>query len=412
MHFALPFALGLLVVGQPDSKAGQVTTGALFKYRVQEIDRSLKVGYAVIAADVNGDGKPDIVVVDTDRVVWYENPTWQRRTIVEKQTKPDNVCIAAADIDGDGKVDFALGAGWKPFDTKAPGTLQWLRRGKSLDEPWEVHPIPCDEPTIHRIRFADLDGSGKPQLVVAPIMGREATRQANWADGRPVRLLAYVIPADPVAGPWKADPFDQTLHVVHNIWPVGAPGHKQVSLLAASYEGVTMFVRNPSGRWDNFRPGEGYQEAPLGARGASEAKDGTLKSNRFIGTIEPFHGGRVVVYTPTADPSARWNRNVIDSRLRWGHAVWCADLDGDGTDELIVGVRDDPSRGDEFGDPRGVRVYRARDPGGKSWDRQLVDQGGVAVEDLTVADLDGDGRPDIIAVGRQTGNVRIYWNVK
>jgi hypothetical protein len=107
-----------------------------------------------------------------------------------------------------------------------------------------------------------------------------------------------------------------------------------------------------------------------------------------------------------------WNRIVVDSRLRWGHAVWAADLDGDGVEELIVGVRHDASRGDDFTDPRGVRVYRSRDAAGKTWERLPVDAGGVAVEDLTVADLDGDGRPDIIAVGRQTGNVRIYWNQK
>jgi hypothetical protein len=386
------------------------------QFRTQEIDRSLKVGYAVITADVNGDGKPDIVVVDTDRVVWYENPgaaagEWKRRTIVEKQTKADNVCIAAADIDGDGKVDFVIGAGWGRFDTKVPGTLQWVRRGKSLDEPWELRPIPCDEPTIHRIRFVDVDGSGKPQLVVAPLLGRDATRATLWSDGRPVRLLAYPIPADPVNEPWKGDVIDESLHVVHNFWPVPATGRKGMNLLTASSEGVALLARDANGAWSKRRLGEGYQESPLRERGCSEVKQGQLKSNPFVGTIEPFHGNRVVVYTPPAG-AGLWARNVVDSRLRWGHAVWCADLDGDGADELIVGVRDDPSRGDEFGDPRGVRVYRSRDPAGKQWERLMVDPGGVAVEDLTVADLDGDGRPDIIAVGRQTGNLRVYWNQK
>ena len=107
-----------------------------------------------------------------------------------------------------------------------------------------------------------------------------------------------------------------------------------------------------------------------------------------------------------------WDRHVIDEQLRWGHAVWFADLDGDGSDELIIGVRDDPNpkAGDKFKERRGVRVYKCTDGKGAKWDRMMLDDGGVAVEDLCAADLDGDGKIDIIAVGRQTGNCKIYWN--
>src|SRR5690348_13957894 len=149
------------------------------RFRVQEIETGLKVGYAVLLVDLNGDGKKDIVVVDTQRVVWYENPTWKRRTVIEGQTKPDNVCIAAYDIDGDGQIDLALGADWKPFNTIEGGTLQWLKRGKTLDEPWTLYPIDT-EPTVHRIRFADIDGDGKAELVVGPLMGRNSTARNNW----------------------------------------------------------------------------------------------------------------------------------------------------------------------------------------------------------------------------------------
>ena len=103
-----------------------------------------------------------------------------------------------------------------------------------------------------------------------------------------------------------------------------------------------------------------------------------------------------------------WDRHVIDDQLKWGHAVWCADLDGDGGDELIIGVQHDLE--DKPGKRRGVRLYKATDGTGTKWVRHVLDDGGVAVEDLALADLSGSGRLDIVAVGLQSGKVRIWWN--
>jgi len=396
---------------QPDSpKSGTFT----WRFRVQEIDTSIKVGYAVVIADVNGDGKPDIVVVDTSEVVWYENPSWQKRIIIKNQTKEDNVCIAAADIDGDGRIDFAIGAGWLPgFRTKENGTIQWVKRGQSLDEPWTVIPI-GEEPMVHRMCFADLAGDGKLHLIVAPLMGRASSKPGNWSDGHPVRILDYPIPADPVKGPWKANVLSETLQVVHGIAPVPALKRKGFDLLAASYDGVSRLspLGSIADKWSVKRIGTGNQDSPTGSRGSSEVTLGKLRSGaQFIATIEPWHGNQFVVYTPPDSPDKMWDRELKDSRLHWGHAVVCADLDGDGNDEVVVGVRDDPRPTDSFPDRRGVRVYRYSEDN-RRWDRQLIDTGAVAVEALAVSDLNGDGRPDIIAVGRQTGNLRIYWNEK
>ena len=384
-------------------------TVAFPHFRVQEIETGLTVGYCVLLVDINGDGKKDIVVADSQRIVWYENPTWKRRTILEGQSKPDNVSIAAYDIDGDGQLDLALAAEWKPFNTKEGGTLQWLRRGKTLDEPWTLYPI-GEEPTIHRIRFVDLDGDGKSELVVAPLMGRESTAKNNWMDGRPVRILAYKIPGDPVHDRWTPRVVDESLHVVHNFWPVEAKRARGADLLTASYEGVNLLSHDVSGKWTRRRLGAGNQANPKSNRGSSEVKEGMLKGgHKFIATIEPWHGNQVVVYTPPSDPGeGLWERHVLDEQLKWGHAVWCADLDGDGSDELIIGVRDDLSNNP--GERQGVRIYKALDEHGMKWARQIVEDGGVAVEDMNVADLDGDGHIDLVAVGRQTHNIRIYWN--
>jgi hypothetical protein len=398
----------LVPLARPAQGPGDAPNAAFPRFRMQEIETGLKVGYAVLLVDVNHDRKPDIVVVDTTRVVWYENPTWKRRNIIQNQTKPDNVCIAALDIDGDGQVDFALGADWHPANTKSGGTLQWLKRGKSLDDLWTVYPIDS-EPTIHRIRFADVDGDGKPELVVVPLQGRGSSARGNWVDGQPVRILAYRIPKDPVKDRWVPEVLDRSLHVIHNFWPIPSATGKGQDILTASYEGVHLLTRDPDGKRSRRQLGIGDQQNPKGKRGASEIKQGKLRSGRkVIATIEPWHGDAVVVYTEPDDPKGLWDRHVIDTKLRWGHAVSFADLDGDGGDELIIGVRDDLSQ--RPGERRGVRIYKALDERGTRWARHIVEDGGVATEDLAVADLDGDGRPDIVAVGRATGNARIYWN--
>jgi FG-GAP-like repeat len=364
------------------------------KFETQEIDATLKIGYAVITTDVDGDKKPDIVVVDQHKIVWYQNPTWQKRVMLDGQTKPDNVSIAAMDIDGDGLPEFVIGAAWKPFDTKTPGTLQWIRRGKTLDDPWTMFAIPNEEPTIHRLRAIDLDGDGQAELVSVPLMGREATKEQNWADGRPLRITSYKIPAKPeVPANWKPVVMNADLHVAHNFDALP----KSRGLLVASYEGISELTPKAGG-WDRILRHEANQANAKSNRGASEIR---LSAKGLIATIEPWHGSQVVVYTP--DANNKLSRNVIDEELRWGHAVAWADVDGTGREALIVGIRDDHPTA-----KRGVRLYRQDT--NNVWQRELLDAGGVAVEDLTIADLNSDGKPDIIAVGRATGNVRIYWN--
>jgi hypothetical protein len=178
-----------------------------------------------------------------------------------------------------------------------------------------------------------------------------------------------------------------------------------------SFEGVNLLERGKDGKWQRTLIGKGNQETSPN-RGASEIKLGKLAGGkRYIATIEPWHGSQVVVYTEPEGKEAGsyrklWTRHVVDGDLQWGHAVWCANLDDDEDDELIIGVRDDKSPDSR----RGLRLY---DPAGESpskWKAQRVDPGSVAIEDLAAADLNGDGRVDIVAVGRQTHNVKIYWN--
>jgi hypothetical protein len=46
----------------------------------------------------------------------------------------------------------------------------------------------------------------------------------------------------------------------------------------------------------------------------------------------------------------------------------------------------------------------------EQWKTYTIDDNQMACEDLKVVDLDGDGKPEIVAAGRATNNLVIYWN--
>lgn len=382
--------------------AGPLAAAEL-RFRPQEIASDLTIGYATLLLDVNADRKTDIVVVDADRVVWYENPSWAVHTVIKGATRRDNVCIAAHDVDRDGRVDFALGADWRPFDTEKGGTIQWLRQGESIDAPWQVIAI-AEEPTTHRMRWIDVSGDGRPELVVVPLMGRGTTKPL-WAE-RGVRVLAFTVPANPVADRWPQTVLDDGLLVTHNFAPADIDGDGRDEILCTSFAGVHLLSRDAAGSWSRALLGTGNQ-ATAPNRGASEVKRGRLAGGGdYVATIEPWHGDQVVAYTRPAEGAMPWRRQVLDEDLKWGHAVCSVNLDDDADEELVIGVRDHK---DETW-RSGVRIYDPKNAAGTEWTRQLVDPAGVGVEDLAAADLDGDGRPEIVAVGRATKNVRIYWN--
>src|SRR5262245_30893834 len=152
----------------------------------QVVDANFGIGYAVTVADINNDGKIDIIAINPTQAAWFENPTWKKHVVMDGLTKKDNVCIAAHDIDGDGRLDLALGAEWMPTNTESGGSLQWLRQPEDPAKRWELFPIAA-EPTLHRIRWGDVDGDGRKELLVAPLQGR-GTKPPKWEDGKGARL--------------------------------------------------------------------------------------------------------------------------------------------------------------------------------------------------------------------------------
>jgi hypothetical protein len=355
------------------------------------IDDNLPGAYQVEVADVNGDGRPDVVAVGGGTCAWYENPRWTKRLVATPKETPGIISSATADLDGDGRAEVAIAYEFA-MNSPTKGKLLLAVPGKSLDDPWSHIPI-AEIGSIHRLRWGDVDGDGKRELVVAPIFGTNA--KPPLFDQDPARITLLRPGADPKSGRWETT-LVGTAHVLHAIDVLDLDGDGRSDVLGASSLGVTRYVARPGNEFEATVLAPGAPgETPK--KGASEVHVGRLRDGRrFIATVEPWHGTEVAVYTSQSPGSLAFGpRTVIDATLKLGHALWVADVDRDGDDEIFAGYRDQDAR---------VLVF---DWSGKAWERAFVDPA-TAAQDLRGADLDADGVPDVVAAGGRTHNVVWY----
>jgi hypothetical protein len=274
-----------------------------------------------------------------------------------------------------------------------------LKAPKDRTQKWDAVELP-HEPTVHRMRWV-RNGSGRFDLVVAPLHGRGNKDGA----GAGVRILTYEMPADP-RDTWKTGLVNDSLHLSHNFDPVKWTRQAGDELLVAGKEGVFHFARE-SGTWKSWQL-VGNRDGESGFAGAGEVRSGKLRGkDSFLVTVEPMHGNQVVVYTAPKvnEASPLWERNVLDTSLKEGHALACGDLLGTGSDQIVVGWRAKNNEGKV-----GLKLFIPTDGASKQWKQTIVDDNTMACEDLCLADLNGDGKLDIIASGRATKNVKVYFN--
>ena len=363
------------------------------QFKPQVIDANITIGYGLAIGDVDGDGKPDILLADKKQFVWYRNGDWKRFVMVENLTESDNVCIAARDVDGDGKVEVAVGAQWNPSettDTLRSGSVHFLIRPADPTQKWtpiELH----HEPTIHRMRWVKV-ASNHFQLIVLPLHGRGNKN----GEGAGVKVIAYEMPKDPTQ-PWNYVVIDQSMHLTHNLDVVDM-GSIGESIVIAGKEGFKAF-QFQGDKWIAF----GEKVFWVKDRSFGELRKMETGKGRVFAGISPMHGNELAIYGVNS-------RTVLTSDLNQGHGLATADLLTSGSDQVVVGWRE-PNKTTKVGIK--IFVYSSTNETPKeswNWKEYWIDDNGMACEDLQIADMDGDGKKDIIAAGRATHNLKIYWN--
>lgn len=347
-----------------------------------EIGTGLKGGYQLVAADLNKDGKPDLIALASglDELVWYENPGWQRHVITRGLVQMINLAVLNNDT-------IVLADRFTNNPPKSEGRVYVMTPQGDPRQEWSRREI--DRlPTSHRFRSARFRQG--IAVVNAPLADPKST-QPDYAGHIP---LVMYRPPD-----WKRELITEAEQgVMHGILIRDVNGDGFDELFTASFLGIHQYTQKKDLSWTRKQIGTGEPVKWPPFTGKGPGSSDVAISKQVTAAIEPWHGNIVAVYE-------KGKRRVLDSSLNEGHSVEIADFDGDGREEFIIGDRGRVPNGPARG---AVYLFHKE----KDWVKTTIDGPAMAAASCVALDLNGDKRIDVACIGSATANLKWYENKK
>jgi len=323
----------------------------------------------IAVLDLSGDGKPDILAVAQQKIVWFENPTWEMRVAVQSGASFLDKAVKAeplgrvnrnrhiAVIEGAAAVGVVYS---QPTDPPDPhkGTVRELV--VRVDDPWrEVARIGGG---VLDMAWADLDADGSDELAVA---------------GNSLRLLDR-----DALGKWREHRLASGIHAAVATGDLDGDGAAEI-VTADNTGGIHLYWNTSQLAWRRHVVATGYMNQ-------------TVIGGDFTGD-----GVTDVISTDARAKSTwlyvapDWKPVLLQTRTAAIHSE-IIDVDGDG-DLDYIGARYNPGYIFWLENPD--------DPLTDGWPFHVIDDGengGVnGVHGLITGDVDGDGKLDLIGNGGQ-----------
>lgn len=311
--------------------------------------------------------------------------------------------VAAADLDGDGDLDLTAAdsrGAPLPNEPDGRGHVYWFENDGRGN--FARHVIKTNEGGLfERHAIGDVNGDGHPDVVVVK--------------NRVGHIMWFENSGHPAADKeWQRHVVTTDLMRAYDVALVDIDKDGRLDVAASAYSGnVLAWFRNPGSTGFDRDWAKEVIDPKLG-------ESRTIRLGDFNGDGTPdllgagFHEGVTAWYERTGASGSPWKRHVIDDRTPQPTHGCAADMDGDGDTDVVMalGMR-------EVGEKADDRLHQVvwyenvGQPGtGERWEKHVIGNLRHAFE-AVAEDLNFDGRMDVVATRweKEAGEVNWYENL-
>ena len=303
--------------------------------------------------DLNGDGRPDAAIVNNrdGHVLWFANPPrpaeepWTRHVITTKRARVYDVALA--DLDGDGDLDAAISGYGSSLVSwfENPGKDGWERE-------WTERVVCSPMPANRTIRTGDFNGDGKIDLMSAAVGAENIPPDVTDPKHHGSSIAWYENPGRPATQPWKKHVVDEQSRAPIHGHAMDVDGDSDLDVVMA-FGMMTNLIpeaRHEVAWFENVgQPGKGleWSRHKIGALlFAFEAFAADLDGDGDVDVAATAwaKGDRVVWFENRGDPRDQWTMHVVKEKWNAANQVIVADLDGDKRPDIAATADSGSSR--------------------------------------------------------------------